>query len=194
MDVREVRPKRAMHQRSLNNGPVLDMAPHFFDLARHFTGQEATQVFAAGHVFARGKGRVRDIPDGELAVDAAEIQVRYGGGHVLSLLLAWGMPEAFPGIHGSQIVGPDGAAYSSKGGFEIVVNGEKETVPGGVTGGGPEPRVNNLAEAIQGRAPLEVTGEDGREALRVSLAAFQSIETGRVIPLDPVGPSASSSE
>lgn len=39
-DFREVRPKLAMHRQSMNKGPVLDMAAHWFDLMRFFTGAE----------------------------------------------------------------------------------------------------------------------------------------------------------
>ena len=65
--------------------------------------------------------------------------------------------------------------------FKIAVDGKEEVA--GMKGTGPEPRIENLAEAIQGKAELEVTGENGRIALRVSLAAFESIETGRAVDI-----------
>ena len=48
---------------------------------------------------------------------------------------------------------------------------------------GPTARIADIADAIRHGHPLGVTGEDGLAALRVSLAALESIETGRVISL-----------
>ena len=45
----------------------------------------------------------------------------------------------------------------------------------------PSARIAGLVDAIRGAAPLEVRGEDGRIALKLSLAALESIETGRVV-------------
>ena len=48
---------------------------------------------------------------------------------------------------------------------------------------GPPLRIENLIRAIQGEEELEGTGEDGRIALRVSLAALESVETGKTVEL-----------
>lgn len=39
-DIREVRPKLAMHRRSMNGGPIIDMAGHFYNTVRFLTGEE----------------------------------------------------------------------------------------------------------------------------------------------------------
>jgi len=179
VDVRDVRRKMAMHRRSMNNGPVLDMACHYFDLMRHFTGAEPISVFATGHVFGQGKPRLAEVDD--LAIDAADIQVRYEDGHVLSAFVNWGMPEGCENVASELIVSPTSLARREGDAFKIAIAGKEEVV--GTKFMGPEPRIANLAEAIQGKAELEVTGENGRIALRVSLAAFESIETGRAVDL-----------
>jgi hypothetical protein len=48
-------------------------------------------------------------------------------------------------------------------------------------GAGPEFRIANLAETIQGMNKLDVPGENGRIAVAVSMAAFESIETGQAV-------------
>ncbi|HEO70223.1 MAG TPA: Gfo/Idh/MocA family oxidoreductase, partial [Candidatus Hydrogenedentes bacterium] len=85
VDVRDVRPKIAMHRRAMNNGPVLDMLCHFVDTARFLTGTEPESVFATGHVFGRDHPRLAEVDD--IAIDAAEVQVRFTGGHVLSAFI-----------------------------------------------------------------------------------------------------------
>ena len=94
VDIREVRPKLAMHRESMNGGPVIDMGGHYFDLMRFITDAEPLRVSASGHVFGQGKQRLSGIDD--LAVDAAEVLVEFSHGHVLSTNINWGMPEGFP--------------------------------------------------------------------------------------------------
>jgi len=184
--VQEVRPKVAMHRKSMNQGPVLDMVAHWFDLMRHFTGGEIVSVYATGHVFGRGKARLSMIEDDDFAIDAAEIQARYEGGHILSIGIIWGMPEDFPGGGHEQIAGPDGLVRSACGEAKAIFgpdDNQQETLP--TEDGEPNPRIADLIQAIQtGHKPL-VTGVDGREAVRASLAALQSIETNQVVSLTP---------
>jgi predicted dehydrogenase len=179
IDIREVRPKLAMHRKSMNNGPVLDMLPHYFDIMRHFTGSEPEAVFATGHVFGEGKKRLAEIDD--LAIDAADVQVRYANGHVLSVHVNWGMPEDCENVSHELMVSPDSLARREGDTLHLMIKGNEETLE--VKWAGPEHRIANMAEAVQGKHPLEVTGENGRIALRVSLAAFESIETGRSVEI-----------
>ena len=182
MDIREVRPKLAMHRKSMNGGPIIDMAGHYFDTMRYLTGEEPVSVSAQGHVFGKGTQRLAGIDD--LAIDAAEILVKMTGGHVLSAFVNWGMPEGFKGFGEEYIVGPAMSARVEGGQVRLRFPDREETFD--VSAGNPpgsSVRINDLAAAIrEGRQP-EVTGEDGRIALSVSLAALQSIETGEVVKL-----------
>lgn len=176
IDLRDIRPKPAMHRRSMNNGPVLDMACHYFDFMRYLAGAEPATVFAAGHVFAAGKPRVADIDD--LAIDAADIQVRYTNGHVLSVYVNWGMPDGYE-FAGELIASPTSLAKGDGKRLTIVLDGQEEVIDKGWAD--PEHRIDRFAKAIHGEEELEVTGANGRIALAVSLAAFDSIETGRAV-------------
>jgi UDP-N-acetylglucosamine 3-dehydrogenase len=179
-DIREVRPKLAMHRRSMNGGPVIDMSGHFFDLIRYITGEEPVSVYAKGHVFGKGKPRLAEVED--FAIDAADIQVEMTGGHVLNVLVNWGMPEGFGSLTEELFIGPELSVRCAGGQIEMRSRAGTETwdakdgnPPGSTI------RINGLADAIiQGTQP-EVTGEDGRIALKLSLAALESIETGSVI-------------
>ena len=185
--VAEVRPKTAMNRKSMNQGPVLDMAAHWVDLMRHFTGCEPASVYGSGHVFGRGKPRLAALErDDDFAIDAAEVQVRFEGGHILSFGIIWGMPESFPGAMSEQITGPTGLVRNTGGQAQAIFGpdeNQQETLP--TDPGQPMPRIADLIEAIQtGKKPL-VTGADGREAVRACRAALQSIETNQVIELTP---------
>lgn len=184
-DVREVRPKIAMHRRSMNGGPVIDMTGHYFDLMRFFTGEEPKSVFATGHVFGRGKDRLTSISGDDFAVDAASIEVRYGGGHSLSVFADWGMPEGFPGHGEEYLVGPRMSARAASGDGLNIQHADRleEWRPESVPDGGPASRIADLVSALDNGTALEVSGDDGVAALRVCLAALESIETGRVVTL-----------
>lgn len=177
-DVREVRPKLAMHHRSGNGGPVIDMAGHWFDLMRFITGEEAVSVSARGHVFGAGKKRLEGIED--LAIDAADIQVTMSGGHILSSYVNWGMPEGFDGVGEFTVAGPemhvgmiDGTVVARCRGRKEVWSDFATTFPTATAG-----RVADMIRAIRTGEPPEVGGPEGRRALEVCLAALESIKTG----------------
>lgn len=180
-DVREVRPKTAMHRRSMNGGPIVDMAGHYFDLMRYWTGREPESVYARGHVFGRGKQRLAAFDD--LAVDAAEIVVTMEGGHVLSVFVNWGMPEGFPAIGHEAVTTPSASVWPE--GESVVVQhaDRKEIFAVGQSTFTPKPRILDMLGAIRGERALEVRGEDGLAALRVSLAALESAEKSAVVDM-----------
>ena len=180
-DVREVRPKLAMHRQSMNGGPIIDMAGHYFDLMRYITSEEPVSVYARGHIYGQGKPRLAGIDD--LAIDAASIEVGMTGGHVLSVFVNWGMPEGYAGYGDEILMGPAMSARPIDGKLEVLYGGRKEYIELGPGLPGPTVRINSLVAAIRGEGPIEVSGEDGRVALSVSLAALESIRTGGVVAL-----------
>lgn len=180
-DVREVRPKIAMHRKSMNGGPIIDMAGHYFDLARYITGEEPVSVYAQGHVFGRGKRRLAEVDD--FAIDAATIEVTMTGGHVLSAFIDWGMPEGCKGFTDEAIVGPAMWARQVEGKLAADYGDRVEHLDLPLAQPGPTVRISGLVASIRDGAPLEVSGEDGRIALQCSLAALESIETGNAVRL-----------
>ncbi len=179
-DVREVRPKTAMHRLSMNGGPVIDMACHLFDVMRYITGEEAVKVHATGDIFGKAKKRLAGID--ELAIDEASIEVMLNGGHKLSMYLNWGMPESFAyPFNTISMVGPELAVYA-QGGNVVANYGEKqETWPDEHPG--IRDRLENLVEAIRNEKAPDLTGEDAMATLRMSLASLESIRTGQIVEL-----------
>jgi predicted dehydrogenase len=181
VDVREVRPKTAMHRKSMNGGPIVDVGGHFFDLLRFITGADPTRVYARGHVFGRGKKRLEGFDD--LAIDAAEVCVDYCDGHVLTAFIHWGLPENSQGIGSEMLAGPDMVARPA--GNQLEARFADRTVlydlPAGP--GGHLLRIADLIAAIEQDREPEVSGPIARTALEVSLAALESIETARHVDL-----------
>lgn len=177
-DIREVRPKVAMHRQSMNNGVVVDMGCHMIDMMRYVTGEEPLRVSATGGIFGRGKARLEGITD--LAMDEANVEVWYSGEHQLQMYLNWGMPEGYPGFGEQMLVGPLATARGTTSGCEVSFGDHTETWPG------PNPgtayRIDRFVDAVSGIAPLDVTANDAFIALKVCLAILQSIRDG--VPVD----------
>ncbi len=179
VDIREVRPKTAMHRESMNRGPVLDLGVHYVDMMHFLTGAEPTRVFATGSIFGRGRKRLAGIND--LAIDTAEVLVNYSGGHVLSVQVGWGMIENSKDFHEEMLLTPNGTVRLRDGQCQVALTGLTERIPLGAFSS--QCRIDDMAEAVQGRRKLEVTGADGRRGVRVAMAAFDSIRTGAAVDL-----------
>ncbi len=194
-EMREVRPKLAMHRRSKNGGPVHDMTGHLFDLARFFTGAEAQSVVASGTIFGKGKERLATVAD--FGIDTAEIQMRFDGGHCLSIGLNWGLPEGTPGHCHEVIHGPLGLAYSvdpkasnrflgdisdTVGVFVSDANGT-EWIKCENDNDGPQVCITELLDAVETGKTSQFDGREGREALRLILASLESVESDQQVML-----------
>lgn len=186
--ISEVRPKTSMHSKSRNGGVVIDMACHIFDLMRWITGREAVRVYAGGHIFGKGKQRLAEIKD--FAIDEASIEVTMEGGHQLQAYFNWGMPENFPKIGGDRyMLGPELCLRGIAGpppALEAMFADHRELWPL-EPGCGLETRFDKFVEAIQYGIKPDINGRDALEALKISLAALESIETGQAVRLTPEG-------
>jgi predicted dehydrogenase len=182
-DMRSIRPKIAMHRRSRNNGPVVDMLCHYVDLARFVTDAEPINARCTGYCYATDKPPVNEVDDP--AIDAAAVHVEMTDGHVLQVFLNWGMALGFPGMGHELVVGPEVSASPHEGGLKVQAADHSEHWTGeGRCLRGADGCVDWLARAIKGDDALPVTGRDGRIALQVSLAALESIETGETVPIE----------
>lgn len=181
VDFREVRPKTAMHRTTRNGGPIIDMAGHFFDLMRWLTGEEPLTVFATGHVMGAGKPRLAGLTD--LAIDAADIHVRYAGGHVASVSVHWGLPEDTPTYTNEYLATAD--AWTRVGPESVEVQSGSVSTRHALPSDASQQAwtIDGLMRAIAGDPSQLVTVYDGRAALAVSLAAIQSIESGQAVAL-----------
>ncbi|MEP3276407.1 MAG: Gfo/Idh/MocA family oxidoreductase [Stappiaceae bacterium] len=195
MEMREVRPKLAMHRKSQNGGPVHDMSGHLFDLARFFIDREPESVTATGTVFGKGKSRLAEVED--FGIDVAEIQVRFAGGHCLSIGINWGLPEGTPSYSHEAIYGPNGVAHTQDsenadlnlGEISATTNVIVKNAQGTTTFkceadfDGPEICIDEFMARIASDTPSLRNGKAGYDALKLIMATLESIESGRTVHL-----------
>lgn len=197
-DIREIRPKRLMHEKECNGGPIIDMCVHYFDLWREIFSAEAVEVYAKGFIFAQEKkelSQVRSIHETifgkaifgqegkELAIDTGVVIVKYSSGDIGVVTVCWGLPTGQPSLPEEQkLLGPMGIAQIGKDEIKIMQGKNVRTI-GNLHIDPYMEEIKHFAQCILENKRPKVTGEDGKKALEVSLAALHSIESGGVVSL-----------
>lgn len=185
-DIREIRPKREMHDQHANGGPVIDMGVHLFATWLELFGSQAKEVYAQGFTFAGERPELAHIRD--KAVDSASVSVRFESGDVGNFLVTWGVP---PGVVPPSM--PE-VILTTSGVLHVTFSGNHQDAKFQREGGAWETiaacdenmyqrEIDDFAAAIlQDRPPL-VSGEKGQAALQVSLAALESIRMGTPVQI-----------
>lgn len=185
-DVREIRPKREMHDAQANGGPIIDMGVHLFDLWSDIFDSEPVEVLAQGLKLARERRELVHIAD--IAYDTATILVRYASGDLGTFVVSWGLPPAVnPTPVPDQILGAKGMAQvvfatahqqvevmREGGTWDTVATSHEDMY---------QVEINRFAEWVLEDHPFPATGTDGLAALRVALAAVASADTGQSVSL-----------
>ena len=166
-----------------SGGVVLDVAVHDIDFARWCCG-DVERVFARGLTFA-----------GKPFQDHALISLRFTSGAIGHIEASWSHPRGNFRTR-VEVAGDGGLVewdsldrpplvaelYDAEQGFRHIGSS-----PTSVT---DEPYYAELAhfvEVVEGRAAPVVTARDGLEAVRVALAAIESMRTGRAIAMQDFG-------
>lgn len=160
-----------------SGGVVLDMMIHDFDWLR-WTFGPIVRVYARGLTFAGHSGK-----------DAAMAMIRFASGALAYVEGSWAYPSGFrTSLEVSGSAGLIRAA--SRAGQPLRFEMAPRDGAGGVavpTGGLIEDpyylQMRSLVGWLQGGPAPRVTAEDAFEALRISLAALQSMETGQPVAL-----------
>ena len=186
LDARELRPKREMHDAHANGGPVIDMGVHLFDGWARLFDAEPVEVFAMGHKLADGRPEIAHIR--EVAVDTATVVVRYASGDTGTFVCSWGLPPGVVPPGGPDIVfGPRGALHliysmthqearwlKEGGAWETIATCDEDMY---------QREIASFARCIIEDRPPAAGGAEGRAALRVALAAVESIRSRKSIRL-----------
>jgi predicted dehydrogenase len=185
-DVRELRPKRVMHDANVNGGPVIDMAVHLIDLWNTIFDSRPVSVTAQGLTIGRGRPEVAHIK--HQAIDTATINVKYASGDIGTFVVCWGLPSKVnPNQHHDQIYAPNGLAelYYAASKQELRLmreNGLWQTLS--ISHQDMyQTQIRSFADWVLKEEPFPATGADGKLALQVALAALESIRTGQTIQL-----------
>ena len=194
-DIREVRPKIAMHDAVYGNGgPLVDMACHLFDLMRLYYGCDPVRVFCQWRGNAQGNASLASIES--KAADACFMSIEYENGALGEIMMNWGLPNGVNCGLACTVTGSKGLCKPgeipydpplqvlTEGGRIVEVNCLPEDEGDLVN---PERAVMEhfLAE-IEGRGAAQVSEEHGIVCLAASLAALRSGALGRPVTLDEI--------
>jgi UDP-N-acetylglucosamine 3-dehydrogenase len=162
-------------------GAVMDHTVHLVDLFRWFFDTEVTEVYAeVDNLFFRN----------ELDVDSAGlILVTLSDGVQASIDCSWSRPTWYPrwGHLQMDVVGEQGTAVLDAFAQHLTLYSRGATRDPSWVGFGADPNQAMLEEFVesirQNRVPL-VTWNDGYQALRVALAAYQSARMGQPVAIE----------
>ncbi len=183
--LQEVRPKRFMHNRNSNNGPIVDACCHYFLLWQTVFRSRPKTVYARGGT--AGKLREEIAHFEQLALDTAVITIEFESGDVGAMTVSWGL-EKNTKLSGrpDRIVGPKGGAEAVPGAnfhwdLDLYHDGGKTSHQLPQKDLFAE-ELSAFVEAVDGLRSSPVYGfATGKQMLAVSLAAIESINTGRVV-------------
>lgn len=170
-----IRPKRLMHARNANGGPIVDMCCHLFDMWKRMFGSSPRLVHAAGHTYGRDKPQLSGIED--KAVDSASIVLEYGA-NTVHLLITWGLPEGVPFREKHLYTGPGGLVEAS---WDYLTNPVELSNGVGLTRfeSGRDPwaaEIRQFYRELTEGVPREVAdADDGIEALELSLQVLEAV-------------------
>jgi predicted dehydrogenase len=178
--LQEVRPKRAMHDRNGNNGPLTDAGCHYYLLWQTVFRSRPKMVYAQGRIIAGGRPEVGHLT--QLTVDTAVVVIEYESGDVGTFTVSWGL-AAGSRLRGrpDRIIGPRGGAEGDTNScltrFEEdrteQVAIEREDLH--------QVELKLFADWIQGGSPFPYGLAEGRQVLAITQAIFDSIDSGQPV-------------
>lgn len=154
-------------------GAVMDHTAHVADLLRWYTEAEIEEVYAEAGTL------IHDIP----TEDCALISMRLSDGTFATLDCSWSRPEAMPtwGDVTMHLIGTEGVlevdAFRQR--ILVVGGGEAGLVWEGWGDDMDALLLRDFVDALAGGRKPAAVGEDGAASLAVTLAAYESIRTGK---------------
>jgi myo-inositol 2-dehydrogenase/D-chiro-inositol 1-dehydrogenase len=181
--LQEVRPKRAMHDRQGNNGPLMDAGIHYFMMWQTVFRSKPKAVYAQGRILAMDRPEVAGFD--QLAIDTAVVTVEFESGDLATITVSWGLAA------GSQMRGRGDRVFGPKGGAEGEVNRELRVYRGdAVETLAIEPKDLHEVEFAAFVDALERGTQPpsgfvaGKQMLALTQAMLRSIDSGRVEVVD----------
>lgn len=187
--VQEVRPKREMHNKYGNQGPIVDTACHYFYMWETIFGSKVKSIYARGAIMADHRPEIAHFK--ERAIDTGVITVEYESGDIAQLTICWGLAKDTKiKSRMDRLMGPLGAAegyfntWGADAGEEIrLFIGDKAEIIKLEKRELFQLQFTKFVDAIEQGKEAPVGWRQGTEMLKLSFAALKSIETGQVIKL-----------
>ncbi len=186
--LQEVRPKRFMHDRNSNNGPIVDACCHYFLLWQTVFRSRPKTVYARGGIIAKSRQEISHFE--QLALDTAVITIEFESNDIGAMTVSWGLEKDFRlPSRPDRIIGPHGGAEAvSTENFnwdlQLYHNGGQSLhkLPQGDLF---EEEIRAFVEAVDGVREAPFYGiEQGKQMLALSLAVIESIDTGRPVDVN----------
>ena len=194
-DIRETRPKIAMHDAVYGNGgPLVDMACHLFDLMRLYYQADPVSVHCRWHGNAASRASLASIE--HKAADACFMTVEYENGALGEIMMNWGLPAGVNGGLICTVTGSEGL-YKTQPvphelPLEVITEGGKAVEVSCLPEDGddllhPEGAVmRHFLDEIEGKGTSQVSIDHGIVCLATSLAALRSGALGRPVTLEEI--------
>lgn len=172
-----IRPKRLMHDKHANGGPIIDMCCHIFDVWKVLFKGKPRLLSASGTTYAQSHPSLAAIKD--KAIDSAVATFGFHGGHRIQLLVTWGLPEGVPFSEKHSYISKDGL-------IEVDWNYQANTVSLhdgvglSIYRGERDPwqaEIKQFYQELTQDVPrLVADAQDGMDALELSLAMLNAID------------------
>lgn len=166
----------------VGGGALIDSGMHRVDLLRWLVGEvEAVQAEAGTFIHREMEGE-----------DTAVALLRFASGAIGHLTCSWGVQTPVR-EESLMLAGTSGTIWTDNDTLSIRHTGatasgahspvEEETFPEVTYPDSVKRLIAHFLDCLQNDAEPAVTPEDGREALRIALAAYEAIQTGRRVRL-----------
>jgi predicted dehydrogenase len=177
-----VRPKRAMHDRNGNNGPLTDTGCHYYLQWQTVFRSRPKSVYAQGRILAMDRPEISHFD--QIAIDTAVVTMEFESGDIATMTVSWGLAEGFR-MHSrpDRLVGPKGGAEGNvQRELTLYTECDTETVT-------IAPRnlhaleFARFADAIEERTRPAYGFREGRQMIAITQAIHESIATGRPVAM-----------
>lgn len=159
-------------------GATMDHTVHVVDLLRWMLHREFVSVYCEnGHLL----GRDTDLDD------VGVLQMEMEGGIIVSHIASWNRPKSFPtwGDVTIELIGEKGVAFvdAFRQKIDLYDDGAMR-LQWDYWGGNPDlGLIQEFVRAVDERREPAITGHDGLKAVEVTVAAYQSVATGKRVLL-----------
>ena len=158
-----------------SGGPVLDLAIHSIDYLLWLFNSAPVRVYAVG---AKGKLDLHSY---------VNVTIRFASGAMALVESSWAHPRSAPFMVRTELVGTQGRLnwdYDDMTAMQIATDEpaayQRVVLPGEDSFAS---EISDFVDSIAQNRPVSIPGEEALKALRVSLAALESLETGRAVAL-----------